>query len=388
MHMHTHAVFLLMEEVRRLRIQQRIKVRDDGDAMTCPSCPSPPANCTERSCMRYVRCGCSGTCSVSICFSASQRPASAPVSQSLTKPCMRCHTTPTYAHVRLRAHVQMHTNTRAHTPTHTRTHTHLLARGEQGDGPSKEQELQQEQFMSALPFLPPLSEKTLGKYYYYYAAFCFGIIAFGALVAPILEFKMGVGGGWGWGWGGSGWGGCWVLAANKGCVNRGWVGGNSPCTASAATPPPRPHPPSPTPAHRPHLGKPHPLHPWPPAPTPQPPPTTPRLLRAQLRPTSPHHAPVPAAPAGTSYLDFVESVHLPRQLAQVDPIVASFCGGAVGVISALLVIEINNIKQQQKNRCAAGHVCACVSVPEGAGGAGVRAGGRPRRCRVLRVWVH
>lgn len=116
-----------------------------------------------------------------------------------------------------------------------------------GDGPSKEQELQQEQFMSALPFLPPLSEKTLGKYYTFYAAFCFGIIAFGALVAPILEFKMGVG--------------------------------------------------------------------------------------------------------GTSYLDFVESVHLPRQLAQVDPIVASFCGGAVGVISALLVIEINNIKQQQKNRC-------------------------------------
>lgn len=116
-----------------------------------------------------------------------------------------------------------------------------------GGETTKEQELSQEQFVSALPFLPPLSEKTLGNYYSFYAAFCCGIIAFGALVAPILEFKMGVG--------------------------------------------------------------------------------------------------------GTSYLDFVEGLHLPRQLAQVDPIVASFCGGAVGVVSALLVIEINNIKQQQKNRC-------------------------------------
>ena len=53
---------------------------------------------------------------------------------------------------------------------------------------------------------------------------------------------------------------------------------------------------------------------------------------------------------GTSYADFVESVHLPMQLAQVDPIVASFCGGAVGVLSALLIVEENNIKKQQKTR--------------------------------------
>lgn len=59
-----------------------------------------------------------------------------------------------------------------------------------------------------------------------------------------------------------------------------------------------------------------------------------------------------AAPPGTSYLDFVESMHLPAQLAEVDPIVASFCGGAVGAVSALLVVEINNVKKQQKNRCA------------------------------------
>lgn len=44
---------------------------------------------------------------------------------------------------------------------------------------------------------------------------------------------------------------------------------------------------------------------------------------------------------GTSYIDFIHSLHLPEQLAKVDPIVASFCGGAVGVVSALLVIEVS-----------------------------------------------
>ena len=54
---------------------------------------------------------------------------------------------------------------------------------------------------------------------------------------------------------------------------------------------------------------------------------------------------------GTSYLDFIESVHLPRQLALVDPIVASFTGGAVGAISAFFVIEINNFKEQERKVC-------------------------------------
>ncbi|XP_018831226.1 protein ORANGE-GREEN, chloroplastic-like [Juglans regia] len=54
---------------------------------------------------------------------------------------------------------------------------------------------------------------------------------------------------------------------------------------------------------------------------------------------------------GTSYEDFIRSVHLPLQLSQVDPIVASFSGGAVGVISALMVVEINNVKQQEHKRC-------------------------------------
>ncbi|XWS59461.1 hypothetical protein CRYUN_Cryun08bG0123900 [Craigia yunnanensis] len=54
---------------------------------------------------------------------------------------------------------------------------------------------------------------------------------------------------------------------------------------------------------------------------------------------------------GTSYEDFIRNMHLPLQLSQVDPIVASFSGGAVGVISALMLIEANNVKQQQKKRC-------------------------------------
>lgn len=54
---------------------------------------------------------------------------------------------------------------------------------------------------------------------------------------------------------------------------------------------------------------------------------------------------------GTSYEDFIRSMHLPMQLSQVDPIVASFSGGAVGVISALMVVEINNVKLQEQKRC-------------------------------------
>ncbi|KAJ9512315.1 hypothetical protein QJQ45_012906 [Haematococcus lacustris] len=55
---------------------------------------------------------------------------------------------------------------------------------------------------------------------------------------------------------------------------------------------------------------------------------------------------------GTTYQDFVDSMQLPSQLAQVDPIVASFCGGSVGALSVLLVVEVNNVKKQQRNRQA------------------------------------
>lgn len=54
---------------------------------------------------------------------------------------------------------------------------------------------------------------------------------------------------------------------------------------------------------------------------------------------------------GTSYEDFIRSMHLPPQLSEVDPIVASFSGGAVGVISSLMVVEVNNVKQQEHKRC-------------------------------------
>ncbi|KAJ0088487.1 hypothetical protein Patl1_32591 [Pistacia atlantica] len=54
---------------------------------------------------------------------------------------------------------------------------------------------------------------------------------------------------------------------------------------------------------------------------------------------------------GTSYEDFIRGMHLPMQLSQVDPIVASFSGGAVGVISALMLIEASNVERQEKKRC-------------------------------------
>lgn len=54
---------------------------------------------------------------------------------------------------------------------------------------------------------------------------------------------------------------------------------------------------------------------------------------------------------GTSYEDFIRNMHLPLQLSQVDPIVASFSGGAVGVISTLMLIEASNVERQEKKRC-------------------------------------
>lgn len=55
--------------------------------------------------------------------------------------------------------------------------------------------------------------------------------------------------------------------------------------------------------------------------------------------------------AGTTYSEFIKMMQLPSQLAHVDPIVASFCGGAVGVLSAFMVVEANNAKAQEKRRC-------------------------------------
>ena len=63
---------------------------------------------------------------------------------------------------------------------------------------------------------------------------------------------------------------------------------------------------------------------------------------------------------GTTYSEFIKMMHLPSQLAHVDPIVASFCGGAVGVLSAFMVVEANNAKAQEKRRC---QYCE-VSMPQ------------------------
>jgi hypothetical protein len=48
--------------------------------------------------------------------------------------------------------------------------------------------------------------------------------------------------------------------------------------------------------------------------------------------------------------------------SEVDPIVASFSGGAVGVISSLMVVEINNVKQQERKRCRYCHGTGILSV--------------------------
>jgi hypothetical protein len=104
-----------------------------------------------------------------------------------------------------------------------------------------------ENFKSALPFMPPITEKTFKNYSFFFASTVTLIIIFGGLVAPILEVKLGLG--------------------------------------------------------------------------------------------------------GKSYQDFIKSIGLPGQLAEVDPIVASFCGGAVGVLSALFIVEANNINTHAIERC-------------------------------------
>lgn len=116
-----------------------------------------------------------------------------------------------------------------------------------GSGPTQEEEIQEERYPSAVPFLPPLSASTV-KYYYQFYAFAVGtIILFGGLLSPALEVNLGLG--------------------------------------------------------------------------------------------------------GTTYSEFIKMMQLPSQLAHVDPIVASFCGGAVGVLSAFMVVEANNAKAQEKRRC-------------------------------------
>jgi len=115
-----------------------------------------------------------------------------------------------------------------------------------GKGKSSD-EVKKETFNSALPFFPEISEETLDLYRAIYGAFVMSVLAFGGLVAPVLEVKLGLG--------------------------------------------------------------------------------------------------------GQSYRDFIEMLHLPAQLSEVDPIVASFCGGAIGVVTTLLLVETNNVKNRAQERC-------------------------------------
>ena len=55
-------------------------------------------------------------------------------------------------------------------------------------------EIEQQKYLSALPFLPAITEKTLKTYYTFYAAFFGTVILFGGLLAPLLEVKIGLGG--------------------------------------------------------------------------------------------------------------------------------------------------------------------------------------------------
>ena len=84
---------------------------------------------------------------------------------------------------------------------------------------------------------------------------------------------------------------------------------------------------------------------------------------------------------GTSYEEVIQQLHLPSQLAQVDPIVASFTGGAVGVLSALLLVEKYNVDQVKSERCV--YCSGTGYLPCGAcGGTGytVDANGVKSRC--------
>ncbi len=205
----------------------------------------------------------------------------------------------------------------------------------QGGEKTAEEEVGEERYPSVVPFLPPLTDATIREYFRFYVASVGTLVLFGGLLAPMLEVRLGLGGarrahraraqsaGWG------------VLRT---AGRRG--GGSASCKCSAA--PGSCEALSVASSHAQSCidGKVdaacleagrkracvHPL-----------------AAPAQARPQQTRRgarAPSAArARAGTSYGEFIRSVHLPQQLAQVDPIVASFCGGAVGVLSTLMVVE-------------------------------------------------
>ena len=65
-----------------------------------------------------------------------------------------------------------------------------------GGAEDKDTLLAEEEYPSTIPFFPPVTEKTVQLYTRLYAAIVAAIIAFGGIVAPVLEVKLGIGGGW------------------------------------------------------------------------------------------------------------------------------------------------------------------------------------------------
>jgi hypothetical protein len=64
----------------------------------------------------------------------------------------------------------------------------------QGGEKTKEEELGEERYPSALPFLPPMTDATISLYFQFYFAAVGFIIVFGGLLSPILEVRLGIGG--------------------------------------------------------------------------------------------------------------------------------------------------------------------------------------------------
>ncbi len=64
----------------------------------------------------------------------------------------------------------------------------------QGEVHTKEQDVQVEPYPSVLPFLPPLTDKTVQDYYRFYALAVSFTLLFGGLLAPMAEVRLGIGG--------------------------------------------------------------------------------------------------------------------------------------------------------------------------------------------------
>ena len=63
----------------------------------------------------------------------------------------------------------------------------------QGGERTKEEELGEEKYPSALPFLPALTDATISQYFQFYVAMVGVIILFGGLLSPVLEVRLGIG---------------------------------------------------------------------------------------------------------------------------------------------------------------------------------------------------